>query len=265
MITNQTVTVVTNQSRTLATNDVAAPAPAQPVHVSTDETALVETNQVAASVPVPLPSSSTNVALPTANNLTLAKSSNQIASTANFQTLLSRPITVTTNNQSITTAETQAISAETNQVVNIVTNLTVTAVTNHTILRTNLLLSDSYLFTELTPPPDFVLQNGESLVLLIDGVRHGLGATNSQAVFVSRKGFVSTLYKVPPDLIVGIASAREVKIRLKGINSVIEKRMSQSSRDNFKRFLLKYQAREASATEGDSIKESPIAASRSGG
>jgi hypothetical protein len=101
-------------------------------------------------------------------------------------------------------------------------------------------IHDYYLYTEFTPPPDFTLQSGESLVLLVDGVRHGLAPTNSQTSFVARKGFQSNLYRVPPELLADIANAKEVKLRLKGVNAVLERDLNYWSRKNFRQFLLRY-------------------------
>jgi hypothetical protein len=247
-LTNQTVTAVTNRSRTLATNQLAQLAPASQ-EPSAAAPAGAETNQIVlANTP---PSPSTNQSVTTAFNLTLSKAHNQTVTTANAQTLLSRQVTFTTNNLSMTTAENQAISVETNEVVTTVTNFTITALTNQAVVYTNQWLRDYYLFTELTPPPDFTLAGGESLVLLVDGVRHGFSPANSQTAFVSQKGFTSTLYKVPPELLVNIANAKEVKVRLKGVNSVIERHMSRGSRNNFKKFLLKYFVPESSNSHFD--------------
>jgi len=237
-VTNQTVTVVTNQTQTMATNQVVTfpPPPAAP---STNEVAATETNQVV-NLAQPVNSNTTNNTVTSGSNLSLSKANNQTIATASHQTLLSQQITVTTNNVSIMTADNQAISAETNKVITTLTNVTLSVVTNVVVMETNLLLRDYYLYTELIPPPDFVLQSGESLVLLIDGVRHGFAPVTSQTAFVARKGFASTLYKVPPDVLVDIANARDVRIRLKGVNSVVERKMSDSSKYNFKKFLLKY-------------------------
>ena len=246
LVTNQTITVVTNQSRTMATN-LTVTAPVPPPTTSTNEpTAVVETNQV---VVLTLPaSSSTNNTVTTGSNLSVSKANNQTVTTANHQTLLSRQVTVTTNNVSMTTADNQVISAETNQVVITLTNVSVVGTTNVVVADTNLLLRDYYLYTELTPPPDFILQSGESLVLSVDGVRHGFAPATSQTAFTSRKGYTSTLYKVPPEVLVDIANARQVKVRVKGVNSVIERNMSVNSRYNLKMFLLKYFVPDATAS-----------------
>ena len=230
-ITNQNVVVVTNVTLSTVTN--------QTVTVVTNQTQTMATNQVV-NLAQPVNSNTTNNTVTSGSNLSLSKANNQTIATASHQTLLSQQITVTTNNVSIMTADNQAISAETNKVITTLTNVTLSVVTNVVVMETNLLLRDYYLYTELIPPPDFVLQSGESLVLLIDGVRHGFAPVTSQTAFVARKGFASTLYKVPPDVLVDIANARDVRIRLKGVNSVVERKMSDSSKYNFKKFLLKY-------------------------
>jgi hypothetical protein len=113
---------------------------------------------------------------------------------------------------------------------------------------TNQPVHDYFVWAEFTPPLDFTLQPGESMVLLVDGVRHSLTATTTPSVLVARRGFAAALYRVPPQVLVDIANAREVKIRLKGFNSVIEREMSASSRENFKKFLVKYFQPEDAAT-----------------
>lgn len=269
-VTNLTVTLITNQSRTLATNLVAAPTPApssiqanEPPAASgavstnapviatataaADSASAPETNALANAAATGLPNSSTNVSATTGSNVTLSKAGHQTVTTANYQKLLSRQVTLTTNNVSVTTAENQAITTETNQVVNVVTNLLINSVTNQSIVARNVRVEDYYLCVEYTPPPDFVLQSGESLVLLVDGARHSLAATNSPSVLVPRKGFVGNLYKTAPELLAAIANAKEVKLRLKGVNTVIEKKMSFQSRENFKKFLAKYPAQSAVA------------------
>ena len=238
-ITNQTVTATTNESRTLATNLISMPLSAQLNLTATNGPSTAETKE-AVTITTPQPLSSTNYTVTEGVNTTFSKGNNQLATTVNFQALLSRQITTSANNLSITTGENQAVFVETNQVITTSTNQTLLVVTNLTVTPTNLFLRDYYVYVELTPPPDFTLQNGESLVLLVDGARYGFAQTNSQTAFVSRRGFTSSLYKVPPEVLVEIANAKEVKIRLKGVNSVIEREMSQRSRNNFKQFLMKY-------------------------
>ncbi|MBI4664181.1 MAG: hypothetical protein HY735_35750 [Verrucomicrobia bacterium] len=58
-----------------------------------------------------------------------------------------------------------------------------------------------------------------------------------------KHGISRNLYRVSPELLADIARATQVRIRLKGVNAVIEKEMNQRSRDNFKKFLAKYPIR----------------------
>ncbi len=246
-LTNLVVTAVTNQSRTMSTNAVALPpTPA----AATNENAGGESSQTV-GVTANQPPSSTNQAVTVANNLSLSKAPNQTVSTASQQTLFSLQTTVATNNLSITTADSQVSSVETNQTVTIVTNQTVTAVTNVVVTLPSQPPRDHYLVVEFTPPPEFTVPSGESLVLLVDGVRHGLAQTNSQTAFVARRGFTSTLYKVPPELLVDLANAQEVKVRLKGANSIIEKEMSRRSRESFRKFLLRFFTPESPSAQRD--------------
>jgi hypothetical protein len=236
-VTNQTVTLSSNQSATLATNEAPALALATPTSPETNTPA---TETPAVVVAPPPPGASTNVATTTASNVTLSRAGNQTVTTASAQTQRSRQVTTSANNLSITTAENQNISAETNLIVTVNTNLSVSPITNVSVVLTNLPVHDYYVWAEFTPPPDFSLQPGESLVLVVDGVRHALTATNSPSVVVPRRGFSAALYRVPPQLLVDIANARQVKIRLKGVSAVIEREMSHASRNNFKKFLVKY-------------------------
>ena len=243
-VTNQTITATTNMSRTLSTNQFALPAPL-PTPPVTNETAEaganVETNAVVALQTQAPPPNSTNNTVTTTANITLSKAPSQTSLTANHQQLLNRQITINTTNVNLISADNELVMIETNLAVNVYTNQSVNTVTNYNIVYTNSFVRDYYLYTEFTPPQDFTLQNsGESLVLLVDGTRHGLVASGSQTAFVARRGYQSTLYRVPPELIADIANAKEVKMRIKGVNSVIERKLNEGSRNNFRRFMLKY-------------------------
>jgi hypothetical protein len=236
-VTNQTITITSNQFQTLATNEIAAPQIGWRTNLTDGD---------ANPAPSPAPAS-TNVALTTANNITLSRAGNQTVTTAGSQSQRSRQITTSTNNSTITVADNRNISAETNLVMTIVTNVTVNPVTNISIVVTNQTVRDYYLCAEFTPPPDFTLQSGESLILLVDGLRHGLTSSNSATTVTPRKGFTVALYRVSPQLLVDIANAREVRIRLKGNGTSIERKMNQASRTHFKRFLVKFFKPEDSA------------------
>jgi hypothetical protein len=99
-----------------------------------------------------------------------------------------------------------------------------------------------FLYTETTPTPDFALATGESLVLLVDGVRYGMTATNSQTLFVTRPGFTGTLYPASAQLFVDLANAREVELRIKGATGAIEKKVSRAALRRFRDYLLQYYA-----------------------
>jgi hypothetical protein len=242
-VTNLTITSITNQSRTLSTNAQAQPAPLKTEGTNETAGATGETNTVV-TLAQAIPPNSTNDTVTTANNVTISKSPSQLASTANFQLLQNRQITINNTNGSIMTADNQTVSVETNAVVNAVTNLSLVLTTNFNVIYTNQMARDYYIYSEFTPPQDFTLASGESLVLLVDGTRWGLTPTNSQTLFLARKGYQATLYRVSPELLTDIANARQVKVRLKGNNSVIEKDMNTGSRSQFRKFLLHYFAPE---------------------
>lgn len=232
-ITNITFTLSTNRQSSAATNIVAAP-PRLPVG---------ETNSAddaVATLSMPLQPASTNTSLATTHNLSTSKAGNQTIISAGAQQQRSLQVSITHNTTAVTTAENENTSADTNLVITVTTNVAVTAVTNVSVTPTNLLVHDYFLSVEYTPPPDFTLQAGESLVLLVDGSRHGLTQATSQSVVVPRRGFSAALYRATPQLLVDIANARHVKLRLKGANALIEETLSTASRANFRKFLLKY-------------------------
>lgn len=100
--------------------------------------------------------------------------------------------------------------------------------------------NDHFLLLEHTPITDFTLAPGESFTLLVDGARHTFAPTNSTAAIVSRPGFATLTFRATPQVFVDIANARNVELRLKGTSSVLEKRLSRSSINEFKAYLLKY-------------------------
>jgi len=85
-----------------------------------------------------------------------------------------------------------------------------------------------------------VLQSGESLVLLVDGVRYAFTQTPLTASYVGRKGYSTVFYRTAPEVLVALANAKEVRVRLKGSTATVERVMTASSRQNFRTFLLKY-------------------------
>lgn len=244
-VTNQTFSLTTNQQQTLATNLVAATPPTG------------ETNATAVNTAPGTPAV-TNVSITTASNVSVSRVGSQSTATTNFQTQRSRQVTTTENNIAITTADNQLITAETNLVVTVFTNVTLTGVTNLTVILTNQPVQEHFLVLEYTPPPDFTLATGESLVLLVDGTRHALATGATQSVLVPRKGFAAVAYKATPQLLVDLANAKQVKVRLKGTNQVIERPMNQSSRMNLKKFLVKFFGPEGAAPIVGSASAAPV-------
>jgi hypothetical protein len=99
---------------------------------------------------------------------------------------------------------------------------------------------EHFLYTELISVTGFTPQAGESLVLNVDGERFGFTPTNSSSAFVSRRGYEATLYRASAEVLVKIANAKEVTMRLKGNNQVIERRLSSWNRGEFRDYLAKY-------------------------
>src|SRR5262245_3433533 len=249
-VTNQVITGVTNQSSTTATNTDFFP---QTVANSAGPDSA--TNRTAATEPVPpaatdtapalslvgsQPSASTNLSVSSASNQTVSRASNQTIATIQMSTAINTQTMLKTNNLTINTQSNLQVTLETNRTITTLTNQTITAVTNQLVIHTNLLVKDYFLYTELIAPPDFVLSPSESLVLLIDDARYVFTQTTSPAAFVGRRGVTSTLYRATPEVLVAIANAKEVRIRVKGVSSVIERVMPERSRANFKEFLADY-------------------------
>lgn len=98
---------------------------------------------------------------------------------------------------------------------------------------------DYYLITELTPSPDFTLQSsGESLVLLVDGARYGFSATNTLAPLKPRPGIQTTVYRIPGEVLVKIANAQELRIRLKGTSTVLDELAPPSVLEHLREWML---------------------------
>jgi len=254
-VTNLTISIATNYQYSLMTNLAAAQAPG-PVAVPTagDATAVpgippapaaVEVTNIVALTNIQPAQLSTNLTISVANNNSGTTAPNQ--ATANQQSVrnYNNQHTTVSNNLTVSLMTNRVVTAETNLVVTWSTNISVVSITNVVAVPTNYAVAEYFLVSELLPPPDFNLATtGESLILLVDGVRHGFASGQSGTSYVSRRGFTSTLYKVPPELLVDIANAREVRVRFKGVNNTIERTMSGSSKQHFKEFLLKYFAPE---------------------
>lgn len=242
ILTNQTVSASTNYFFTVATNLVPLTLPVPGVGATAAVEGSATTGGESPPPPtVPNPASvSTNVTVSLARNVTGTASPTQTAANSQIVRTLNNQITTVSNNLSVSVMTNQVVTLETNQVLTYVTNATITAVTNVTMAPTNGWQHDYFLYTELLGATDFALPPGESLVVLVDGVRYGFAPGQSGTAFVSRKGFTSTLYRVSPEILVAVANGKEVCLRLKGVNSVIERTLSHGSKQNFKEYLLSY-------------------------
>lgn len=264
VLTNVTVTVVTNQTVSMSTNFYYATAtnlaPVQPAPAvaalatdASNATAAPPPETPTALVPTNAPAAlSTNFSLTVTRNQSGTASPTQTAANNQFVRAINNQITLTSNNISLSLATNLVVTFETNLVLNYVTNAVISALTNVIVTPTNQLAHDYFLYTELLGPSDFNLQPGESLILLVDGARHGFSPAPSGTAFISRKGFSSTLYKVAPEVLVAIANAREVRLRIKGTSSVIERTLSRSGQKHFRNFLLEHFA---AAPEAEAIRD----------
>ncbi len=233
--TNLTVSSSSNEQ--LASNTNLLPAPAAPAGEKRGEGG--EEAPVIIAAPAAQDTSGSGVTVSTARNESVAVAPNQRVVSQTFQrvTQLSSQATLTTNQQAVTSGTNQTLTVETNLVVTTVTNQVIQPLTNLTVVSPTQPVFDYYLYTELAPP-DFPLQPGESLIVLVDGERHSFSPVQPQSGWVSRRGYLTTFYKVPPEVVVGIANANEVKLRIKGATGTLERRLSRASRQHFREFLL---------------------------
>jgi hypothetical protein len=245
MITNQIVMIVTNLNHSYSTNQLPPPPPpvvVAPVEGQTNAIAdgsTTTTNSEPAVASNVSPPPVTNVVVSSSQNVSTSKAPSQHSTVEIAQIQTSQQIVVVTNNLSIATTENRTVSAETNWTVNFVTNLMVAFQTNQQVAIPEGPVSEYFLSVELTQPADFVLAQGESLVLVVDGFRYGFTTTNTPSFFLAKKGFSSYLFKASHQALTSIANAKEVRFRLRGTTTSIERRMSQSSRNGFKKFLAR--------------------------
>jgi hypothetical protein len=247
-VTNATANAVTNQVISMSTNALGTTmtnlAPLQLTQLPSPAEA-AGASPAATHEPAPIlinspPSVTTNFALSLSRNQSLTTSPSQTAANIQVVRTLNNQITTTSNNLSVSVMTNVVVTLETNQVVNYLTNTLIAQVTNVTITPTNHLLHDYFLYTEVMAPPEFTLASGESLVLLVDGIRWGFSPGPLGTVFVARKGYATTHYKVPPEVMVAIANSKEARMRIKGVNSVIDRTLSGASKSHFREFVLRY-------------------------
>lgn len=227
-MTNQTVTSSSNRQFASLTNAVAAPSPS------------AESNAAPAMASSPGNSSASGVTTATTQNESLATAPNQLVRSGSIQVVTTLNTQATTGKDllSITSGTNEVITVETNYIVTTITNQVVTPVTNVVVKTSEHPVADYYLYTEIAPA-DFPLAPGESLIVLADGVRYGCASATPQTAWESRRGYLTTYYKVAPDVILAIANAQEVKLRIKGTTGTLERKMSRGSRANFREFLLR--------------------------
>lgn len=242
-VTNQAVNAVTNLTISISTNllytSMTSLASAPSTTPAAGETA-ADTNAAVVVVP-PGASLSTNVTVSVASNSSGSVAPNQRQANNQVVRTFNNQLTTTSNNVSVALMTNIVVTAETNAVITYTTNTSIVSVTNVIITPTNGLAYDYFLYSEMMAPPDFTpAQQGETLVLLVDGARHAFTTAQSGAAFVARKGFTSALYRVTPETLVAMANAKEVRLRLKGVSSVIEREMNDSSRQNFRAFVVKF-------------------------
>jgi len=186
----------------------------------------------------------------------IATGPNQMVISRNHQTVtqVADQSVINTNGQSLTTSGGRTMIVETNWVITTITNQVVTPVTNVVVRSPEKPAYDYYLYTEIAPS-DLQLANGENLVLLIDGRRYAFSPAVPVSGWNARRGYLTTHYRVSPDVIEGIANAQEVRLRIRGQAASIERTLPAGSRENFREFLLKHFG--ATADRGEKKAEDP--------
>jgi hypothetical protein len=237
--TNLTISTSANQQAALATN--AFVLPPSPPTKQTDAPASEAEAAPAVAVPATPDSNAGGYTVATTRNESVAAAPNQsvVSTTTQTVTTLNQQTTVNTNNQSVVTGMNEVVTVETNMVVTTVTNLVITPATNTTVTAADRPAFDYYVSTEIAPA-DFALQSGESLVLLVDGARYALAPVTPQVGWSSRRGFLTTFYRATPEMLVGIANAHEVKLRIKGATGTLDRDLSEGCQKRFKEFLARH-------------------------
>ncbi len=223
-VTNLVVTSGTNYQTALTTNVVQ--------HVPG-----VETNELSEAIEDrSRQTPSTNVSIVLSRGTTFSRGSGQTTLAMLTLRQRSQQTTLPGNGFEVLSLENETLSFETNMVITVHTNFTITAVTNLSILPTNLLVERFYVILEYSPP-DLPIQAGEPLLLRVDGIRYMLEPASPRSPVIPRRGFALTSYHIDPQLLLSIANAKQVKLRIKGINCVIEKDMSFASRARLRGFI----------------------------
>lgn len=246
LVTNLSVTSITNQTVTSSisvqeagnTNSIATPVSLSGAAEHDDSGQAPVASAISASIP---DSSTAGTTISRTQNESLAAAPNQSTSSRSVQTvtLLNQQSTSNTNGLAITSGANRTQIVETNWVVTTLTNQVVTPVTNISVLRVSRPAHDYYLWTEVAPA-DFSLAPGENLVLLVDGQRHAFTPTQPVSSSVPRRGYLTTYYKVPAEVMAGIANAQEVRVRIKGTTSVVERNLGPRSLGNIREFAFRH-------------------------
>ena len=256
--TNTTINFSTNYVVTSTTNLTVATSGNTQIASLTNTVATTitagDTNAVSAAANSGNNSSS-GLTTSTARNESVATAPNQNVRSGSIQvvTTLNGQATINRDSLSITSGTNEVITVETNYIVTTITNQVIAPVTNVVVKTSENPVADYFLYTEIAPA-DFSLASGESLIVLADGVRFGCTQATPQTAWETRRGFLTTYYKVAPEAITAIANAKEVKLRIKGTTGTLERTMNGSSRENFRKFLLKNFASPGQDTKATSVK-----------
>lgn len=233
--TNYVVTSTTNLTVTTSGNlQIASVTNAIALSLSTDTNAPTTPSSTVNNASSGLTSS-------TSRNESVATAPNQNIRSGSIQTVTTTSGQGTVNHDSlaITTGTNEVVTVETNFIVTTITNQVITPVTNIVVKTSENPIADYFLYTEIAPA-EFNLASGESLIVLADGVRFGCTSAAPQTAWETRRGYLTTYYKVAPEVITAIANAKEVKLRIKGTSGTLERTMNRSSRENFREFLVKH-------------------------
>lgn len=254
-VTNVTITTSANQQLAGNTNLTVVPAP--PGESAADSILDATTNSTVFVVGnTPADSTGGGLSVSTTRNESIVNSPNQNVVSRTFQkvTMVNLQATVNSTNQSVTGGTNLLTTVETNYLITTLTNQMVAPITNVTVISLDRPLYDYYLYTEIAPA-DFSLLSGESLVVLIDGERHSFAPTQPVSSQDSRRGFLTTFYRVSPEVLADLANAREVKMRLKSATGGLERTLSSSCRQQFRTFLKDHFDQQKQTADTDQSKK----------
>lgn len=235
-VTNPVVTATTNLTVTTIRQHQVARLTNAVVAAGSTATNAAETTPPDATAPAAAPAGGLTTTHSRNESLSLGPNQSVRAASTQITTMRTEQTNAVHEGISVSHALNEVVTSETNQVVTLVTNLLVTPETNVTVRFADTPVLECYLFTEIAPP-DFPLMPGESLVVLADGARYACTNAVPRGGWRARRGFLTTWYRVSPEVLLAIARAREVQLRIKGSNGTLERTLNRASHQRLREFV----------------------------